>query len=371
MRRENCHDLLRGIDRGDLPTVNVSGEIELEINEVCHLAVRQCRYRYPNHTGTLYITSKRVYFQGDDHRGINWPVKSMVGCFVENLYVMIVLNDSLDDYHTLTTGDPICDSLVATVVQKLISRSRAEGNPQGRTENQTGQSRATRSQGKVKWFNNEKGYGFIGAQNGIEVFVHYSMISADGFKTLQDGDLVEFEIVPGTRGPMASSVTRVGVPTKDMARIRGVAKWFKDSDGYGVIGSHEVPDLFVHYSAIMMNGHKSLREGDLVELSIVNGVNGPMAARVVRLAEAKTGPRAKETETHRQPDLGKAPDQSAWDVLGVQRDSSLGEITTAYHRMAQLYHPDKVAGLGPEFRELAEKRMTKINLAYQELKRQL
>jgi CspA family cold shock protein len=67
-----------------------------------------------------------------------------------------------------------------------------------------------RLQGKVKWFNNSKGYGFIGQEGGADVFVHYSAIQGEGFKTLQEGDTVEFEIIQGQKGPQADKVTKVG-----------------------------------------------------------------------------------------------------------------------------------------------------------------
>lgn len=63
-------------------------------------------------------------------------------------------------------------------------------------------------QGRVKWFNNSKGYGFIGQENGADVFVHYTAIIGDGFKTLQEGELVEFEIVEGQKGPQAANVVK-------------------------------------------------------------------------------------------------------------------------------------------------------------------
>ncbi|WP_211772918.1 cold shock domain-containing protein [Lentibacillus halodurans] len=63
--------------------------------------------------------------------------------------------------------------------------------------------------GKVKWFNAEKGFGFIEREEGDDVFVHFSAINAEGFKTLEDGQDVEFEIVEGNRGPQAANVTRL------------------------------------------------------------------------------------------------------------------------------------------------------------------
>ncbi|NLX90603.1 MAG: cold shock domain-containing protein [Firmicutes bacterium] len=63
--------------------------------------------------------------------------------------------------------------------------------------------------GKVKWFSKEKGYGFIEREDGDDVFVHYSAIQQEGFKTLAEGEEVEFEIVEGSRGPQAANVTKI------------------------------------------------------------------------------------------------------------------------------------------------------------------
>jgi CspA family cold shock protein len=64
-------------------------------------------------------------------------------------------------------------------------------------------------QGKVKWFNAEKGYGFIEREDGGDVFVHFSAIQTEGFKTLDEGQDVEFDIVEGARGPQAANVTKL------------------------------------------------------------------------------------------------------------------------------------------------------------------
>ena len=62
--------------------------------------------------------------------------------------------------------------------------------------------------GRVKWFNAEKGYGFIEREDGKDVFVHFSAITGEGFKTLEEGAAVEFEVVEGAKGPQAANVKR-------------------------------------------------------------------------------------------------------------------------------------------------------------------
>jgi CspA family cold shock protein len=63
--------------------------------------------------------------------------------------------------------------------------------------------------GKVKWFNAEKGFGFIERESGDDVFVHFSAIQGEGFKTLEEGQTVEFDIVEGPRGPQAANVVKM------------------------------------------------------------------------------------------------------------------------------------------------------------------
>ena len=64
-------------------------------------------------------------------------------------------------------------------------------------------------EGTIKWFNNTKGYGFIGRESGPDVFVHYSGIVGDGYRTLREGDRVSFELVQGPKGPQAANVMKI------------------------------------------------------------------------------------------------------------------------------------------------------------------
>ena len=65
------------------------------------------------------------------------------------------------------------------------------------------------NKGTVKWFNNQKGYGFISDESGKDVFVHYTGLNMDGFKTLDEGQAVEFEVTEGEKGPQAVNVVKL------------------------------------------------------------------------------------------------------------------------------------------------------------------
>ena len=65
------------------------------------------------------------------------------------------------------------------------------------------------NKGTVKWFNYQKGYGFISDEQGNDIFVHFSGINSDGFKSLEEGQAVEFDVVDGAKGPQATNVTKL------------------------------------------------------------------------------------------------------------------------------------------------------------------
>lgn len=88
------------------------------------------------------------------------------------------------------------DDIVEFVKDKIFTVFEDEGNVMD-------------MQGKVKWFNAEKGYGFIETAEGNDVFVHFSAIQSEGFKTLEEGHSVEFDIVEGARGPQAANVIKL------------------------------------------------------------------------------------------------------------------------------------------------------------------
>jgi CspA family cold shock protein len=90
-----------------------------------------------------------------------------------------------------------------------VCRARISLFPADRTNIFTGVGKGMKETGKVKWFNDAKGFGFISRDNGPDVFVHHSAIQGDGFRTLEENQEVEFEVVQGAKGPQAQNVTKL------------------------------------------------------------------------------------------------------------------------------------------------------------------
>ena len=81
--------------------------------------------------------------------------------------------------------------------------------------------------GKVKWFNNQKGYGFISDESGKDVFVHYSGLNMEGFKSLDEGQEVEFDVVNGEKGPQAVNVNKIWLPlTVQLEQLYQITEFF-------------------------------------------------------------------------------------------------------------------------------------------------
>jgi CspA family cold shock protein len=91
----------------------------------------------------------------------------------------------------------------------LPERGAVDGSHAARSvADSQGRKWTMRITGKVKWFNNAKGYGFIEREGGADVFVHFSAVQGNGFRTLEEGQAVEFEIVDGPKGQQAGNVTK-------------------------------------------------------------------------------------------------------------------------------------------------------------------
>jgi cold shock protein len=251
-------------------------------------------------------------------------------------------------------------------------------------DNASDQSRTRRVQGRVKWLNKVQRYGFITAQNALDVFLHYPGNLGEGFKTLQEGDLVEFEIVQGTHGPMAMRVVKLrgaqtgtrpqetaseiphdkGKPTSEVAsRLKSAFP----TTAFEVYSDHarvtHVAWVGTPYTAEVRSCLRGLvLQGQIPNVEFDFQHTDPEKRSKSSASEGKG---RTESRAQAKTVTSKGP----YEILGVTVGATLDEITHAYRRAAQQNHPDKVAALAPEFRELAERRMKEINAAYEELKR--
>ena len=151
----------------------------------------------------------------------------------------------------------------------------------------------------MKWFNPEKGFGFVELSDGSgDAFLHGSVLAQSGINAVQPGDTVEVRVGPGHKGPHVTEVLSVDSSTAvPMASRRsnaqtttsngpsveetGTVKWFNPEKGYGFIAPNGGgKDVFVHISALDRSGIAALGEGQTVVVDIVAGRKGPEAARV-------------------------------------------------------------------------------------------
>jgi len=157
-------------------------------------------------------------------------------------------------------------------------------------------------QGVVKWFSPEKGFGFVELSDGSgDAFLHGSVLAQSGIGAVQPGETLEVRIGPGHKGPHVTEVLSVNSstaspiaprrsnlrsatsygPSSDTAvEETGRVKWFNTEKGYGFIEREGGDDVFVHFSAITMDGYKSLTEGQRVSFEVVQGDKGLQASNV-------------------------------------------------------------------------------------------
>ena len=108
----------------------------------------------------------------------------------------------------------MCPALVIVTLAPVAAPPTVGGyGPRARTQLSPGKAREAYTfmvEGTVKWFNESKGFGFLSREGGPDVFVHHSEIKAEGFRTLNEGDRVRFEVVDSPKGPRAASVSKIG-----------------------------------------------------------------------------------------------------------------------------------------------------------------
>lgn len=140
-------------------------------------------------------------------------------------------------------------------------------------------------QGTVRWFDTERGFGFIALGDDAEdLFVHASeIVGQEGPTSLREGQSVEFEVGEGDRGPQARQVRVTGdVPADAALGVLGTVNWYEPAKGYGFLTREDGQEIFVHSSAIVGGG--VLTDGQPVAFLVVDGEKGPQADHVLPLA---------------------------------------------------------------------------------------
>jgi cold shock protein len=157
--------------------------------------------------------------------------------------------------------------------------------------------------GTVKWFNSDKGFGFVELPDGSgDAFLHGSVLAQSGINAVQPGETLEVRVGPGHKGPHITEVLSVdagtaipnrsrpssfrattsnGSSTDSAVEATGTVKWFNAERGYGFIARDDGGrDIFVHISALERSGLTALSEGQPVIVDVVEGRKGPEAAKV-------------------------------------------------------------------------------------------
>lgn len=222
-------------------------------------------------------------------------------------------------------------------------------------------------------------YGSVifGAQNQLIAHLHVSSSRAaaqfaEAFRSSVQGtesrrDAKRTGAASAEPGRERQPPPRRSRPEAGGGRARGSVKWFSLEKGYGYITTESGQDVLVLLPQMLKNGLRSLPEGSVVEFDIARGAQGPTAVNIAAMGKDQTWSGWRGTES---PEAGEgAPMADPWEVLSLQPGASDDDVSAAYRRMAQMYHPDKVTNLGPELKQLADRKMREINAAYEALKR--
>ncbi|MBO3102282.1 cold-shock protein [Cellulomonas fengjieae] len=152
------------------------------------------------------------------------------------------------------------------------------------------------SQGTVRWFDAERGFGFLALEDGADdLFVHASeIVGDDGPRVLREGQTVEFEVGEGDRGPQARRVRVTGDQAADApAGLLGTVSWYEPAKGYGFVTPDDgSAEIFLHSSAIVGGGVVS--EGQRVAFLVVDGEKGPQADHLLPLRADAARPAASD-----------------------------------------------------------------------------
>ncbi|MBO3086314.1 cold-shock protein [Cellulomonas fengjieae] len=152
------------------------------------------------------------------------------------------------------------------------------------------------SQGTVRWFDAERGFGFLALEDGADdLFVHASeIVGDDGPRVLREGQTVEFEVGEGDRGPQARRVRVTGDQAADApAGLLGTVSWYEPAKGYGFVTPDDgSAEIFLHSSAIVGGGVVS--EGQRVAFLVVDGEKGPQADHLLPLRADAARPTASD-----------------------------------------------------------------------------
>ncbi len=369
------------IEKGQPLTVDdVAGEVKLDPGEVCHLAVTGCGSRMGSTIGTgkLLITTKRVLFVSESTGSqANLPLRNILSCESSRQGIGITVDDSGLASHfpdSLTTSDIVCDYALARLIGTVASmaRLREASRDGGSPESTAAVASFVASHVKL---------GF--PKTTFEVYVDRECVihvACEGAPETDDmrsylRTLVMRRQIPNVEFDFQHTERQVSrereSPQGAPSAVSSVASRLKlafpettfevysqNTDVVHVAWRGTPPtDEVRSFLQTLRLGHQipnvdfNFHHPDTKEPSRSSASGGKYHA----------GPGSQAEEV-----LQKGP----YEILGVGAGATLDEITQAYRREAQKNHPDKVATMAPEFRDLAERRMKELNAAYQKLKQQ-